>query len=110
MTVDFTDRADRRLEEIYEYIAEASGYPRRSASFVADLSRRSLELPLFAGVLSGFYTDPATGAIFVRIPYKRYFIVYTQPTSNRIIVVDFWHQARSLAALKRSLHDFDPTS
>ena len=89
MDVEFTTRADERLEAIYDHITESSGFPRRAAGFVAELSRQTRQLPLLATVLPSFYRSPVSGYAFARLPYRGYLLIYTVVDGRGIVVVDF---------------------
>ena len=54
-----------------------------------------------------FYVSPRTDYEYRSIPYRKYRIIYTVQ-GERVIIVDFFHGARSQRSLERSLENFQP--
>ena len=54
-----------------------------------------------------FYVSAITGYGYRSIAHRGHRIVYTI-IGERVIIVDFFHHARSTASMRRSLDDFCP--
>ncbi len=105
LIVDISDRADASLDDIAAYIELKTGFPRRAARFVAKLADKARSLGPVAPTLRVFYVSPLTDYRYRQITHRGYRIVYTIQ-AERVIVVDFFHGARTLGSLKRSLRGF----
>ncbi len=104
--VTLSARARNRLNAIRRYIARA-GYPETGLRFSKTLARYALKLGPVAESIRVFYVSPRTDYEYRSIPYRKYRIIYTIQ-GERVIIVDFFHGARSQRSLERSLESFRP--
>ena len=107
LSVEVSARASERLEDIATYITVETGFPRRAAKFVAALLRKARALGVVAPSIGVFYTSSVTSSEFRAFAHRGYRIIYAI-IDERVIIVDFFHHARSTASMHRSLDGFRP--
>lgn len=99
-------QARDRLDAIRGYIA-GQGSPINAIRFTEALLAEAYARAGVIGAFAVFYTSPATGYAFRQLPYRNHLIVYCV-VAERVIAVDFYHGARSQAAMEEDLLNFRP--
>jgi toxin ParE1/3/4 len=90
MIVEFSDEAERDLEEIGDYIAIDN--PARAVSFVRDLREKCLGL---ADLPLGFPAVPRYEALGIRRRSHGRYAIFYRLTASAIIVLHIVHGARN---------------
>ena len=96
--VTLSARARGSLNEVRRYIAKA-GYPQTGLRFTKMLARYALDLGPVAESIHVSYVSSQTGHAYRSVPHREYRIVYTVQ-GERVIIVDFFHGARSQRSLE----------
>ena len=104
--VELSLRAADRLADIEDYIAN-EGYPDTAERFVTALQVKAFSPGPVAPSIAVFYVSSVTGYAYQSFAHRGYRIVYTI-IDERVIIVDFFHHARSTASMHRSLDGFRP--